>query len=182
VKRGGQQMPRAVCAAAAVVGIVTPFTASAWEADGFRAGMTLAQAMAVTLSHGEGILGRFETPGIRGGPRNAYMVQLKRKAGWDSHGPKLASGETNSGRLIFCSDVLYAYDRYLPGGFEAFVTSTEREARQRGAPTLQSFSGASMSISASWSAGSDGPSFDLEKFDGQFYFSRSHEDPSVCPK
>jgi len=140
--------------------------------------MTLAEAMAVVVSRGEGILGRYET---RGGPKNAYGVQLKSKSGWDAYGFKLKSGELHSGWLNFCSDMLYGYDRYLPGGFEAFVTNTEREARQLGAPTLRSFSGASMQIVASWSIGNDRLSFGVEKFDGEFSFSKSYEDLSRCP-
>lgn len=155
-----------------------PYSASAWEVDGFRSGMTLAEAMTVIRSHGKGVLNRFE---VRGAVKNTYSLTLKGKVGWD-YGYKLMSGELTSGSLTFCSDILYGYDRYLAGGFEGFVTNTERETGRLGNPTLQSFTGASMQISASWSTGNDRLSFGLEKFDGQFYFSQSYEDLSRCPR
>jgi hypothetical protein len=162
-----------------LVATFTPSAVSAWEADGFRSGMTLAEAMAVLISRGEGVLDRFQ---ISGGPKNAYGVQIKSKSGWGSYGVKLKGGELHGGWLLFCSDVLYGYDRFLPGGFEAFVTNAEREARRLGAPTLQSLSGASMQIIASWSMGNDRLSLGLDKFDGEFSFSRVYENLSVCPR
>lgn len=158
-----------------VVVVVIPFTASAWEADGFRSGMTLAEAMAVVVSRGEGTIHRAE---VAGGPKNSYSVILKSKSG--AYGYKLRSGELQSGLLTFCSDVLFGYDRLLPGGFEAFVTNTEREARRLGAPVLEAHS-VNMSIIASWTMGNDRQSFSVDKLEFQFNFSRSYENVSRCP-
>jgi hypothetical protein len=164
--------------AAVAVGFSIPLAAHAWEEDGFRSGMTLAEAMAVVASYGQGALNRIK---VSGGPKNAYSVTIGGKNGWNSYGYKLSSGELQTGAVHFCSDVLYGYDRLLPGGFEAFVKNTEREASRLGAATLQSFSRAPMQIVASWSLGNDSLSFGLDKFYGEFSFSRAWENLSVCP-
>src|SRR5262245_46733473 len=105
------------------VGAFIPCAANAWKADGFRSGMALAEALAILTSHGGHV--HYRSP-LRGAPKNAHAVSSK-SGSFELHG-----GAT----LTFWSDVLYGYNRDLPGGFRAFVTTTAETARRLGAPTF----------------------------------------------
>jgi hypothetical protein len=138
--------------------LLLPRAAVAWEIDGLRSGMTIAEATKAVLAQGDTIDRRME---LR--ERNdAYL--LKVTSGW----------------LSFCSDVLYAYRRFLPGGFEAFVLNTERETKRLGAPALQSIP-LQLELVASWTVGQDLLTFAVSKEHGanNFTFSRGYEDSTV---
>ena len=132
-------------------------TAVAWEADALRSGMTLAEATKTILSQGESVERKVDISGLR----NAYFLQLRN--GW----------------LGFCLDLLYSYDRFLPGGFEAFVVNAEKEERRRGAPTLRSIA-EKFEIIATWHAGEDRFALAVSKEGpNRFVFSRVYEDLAV---
>ena len=154
---------------AVIAGLLVPCIANAWEVDGLRSGMTLAEATAAVLSSGDIVDSRVGIAGADGRTvKNKYSLGVR--------------GAHRNAWLSFCSDVLYRYDRFLPGGFEAFVRSTEQEARRLDrAATLRSIS-LKMEIIASWDIGNDQLSFSAEKFEGRFNFARSYEDFSRCPE
>ena len=147
-----------VRALAFLIGFLIPVAALAWEVDGLRSGMSVAEVTKVMLARGESIDRRVEI----GGRKGAYLLSVK--SGW----------------LGFCSDALYSYSRFLPGGFVAFVVSTDREAKRLGAPTLQSIT-EKLELIATWDLGRDLYSFAISKeLDADtFTFSRSHENVTI---
>jgi hypothetical protein len=138
-----------------LIGLLTPAAALAWEIDGLRSGMTVAEVTRVMLARGESIDRRVEI----GDRKGAYLLSVK--SGW----------------LSFCSDVLYSYNRFLPGGFAAFVVNVDREAKRLGAPKLQSVT-MKLELIAYWDLGKDLYSLALSKElnSDVFTFSRDHED------
>jgi hypothetical protein len=145
-------------ALAFLIGFLIPVAALAWEIDGLRSGMTVAEVTKVMLAKGESIDRRAEI----GGRKGAYLLSVK--SGW----------------LGFCSDVLYSYNRFLPGGFVAFVVNVDREAKRLGAPKLQSIT-EKLELIASWDLGRDLYSLALSKElnTDVFTFSRDHEDTTI---
>jgi len=140
-----------------LMGIVIPSAVAAWDEDGLRSGMSESEAMNVVLSRGEKIEHRVEMADRKG----AYSLSVP------------------GARLTFCSDVLYEYTRFLPGGFEAFVQNTERVAKVLGPPLFESYAVKS-EISASWPLGEDRLSYAVSKDDDKnvFTFSRQDDDTS----
>jgi hypothetical protein len=95
--------------------------------------------------------------------RNQYLLSVK--SGW----------------LGFCSDVLFSYTRFLPGGYVAFVANTDRDAKRLGhKPSLWSIT-EKLEIVATWDLGRDLFSYAISKelSSDVFTFSRSHEDTTL---
>ena len=135
-----------------------PSLALAWEAEGLRSGMPLAEVTKIMLGRGQTLSHKV---GV-GERKNAYMIAVG--GGW----------------LQFCEDVLYGWDRVLQqAGFEAFVLFTERETQRLGQrPTLQSIS-TKFELIATWDLGRDLLSYGLSKDRDGWRFSRGHEDTSL---
>jgi hypothetical protein len=143
-----------------LLGGLAPVAAFAWEVDGLRSGMSVAEVTKVMLERGESIDRRVEN----GSLKDAYLLSFGHKSGW----------------LVFCRDVLYGYNRFLPGGYEAFVVNTERAAKRLGAPTLES-SKLKLELIATWNLGRDRFSYAISKELDQnvFTFSFDHEDTEI---
>jgi hypothetical protein len=121
--------------------------------------MSVAEVTKVMLARGESIDRRAEVSDRT----NQYLLSVK--SGW----------------LGFCSDVLFSYNRFLPGGYAAFVVNTDREAKRLGhKPSLWSIT-EKLEIIATWDLGRDLYSFAVSKEldTNEFTFSRSHEDTTI---
>ena len=116
--------------AASILALLSAWPAMAFEIEGLRAGMTLAEVRAIAQR-------RQMT--LRPVPAIAGVYSLAR------------AGEEPHGTITFCGnrDALFAYTGFNVGGFDAFVRLVERETNRLGHGAY----------STSITEGTDGPTY-----------------------
>lgn len=121
-----------VVVAAAILALLAARPAMAFEVEGLRAGMTLAEARAIAQRRQMTLR---PVPAITG----VYSVAR--------------AGEEPHGTITFCGnrDALFAYTGFNVGGFDAFVRMVERETGRLGQGAY----------STSITEGTDGPIYEM---------------------
>ena len=119
-----------------VMALIATNPVAAWEIDGFRAGMTLAEAQASAARS------RITLKPVQGMPGSFLVSRL----GAEAHAS-----------IGFCKDqtILFSYSGFNVGGFDAFVRMVEREERrlgqgQYGVYSSETNQGALHQIKVSW--------------------------------
>lgn len=138
--------------------LIASSSAAAWEVDGLRSGMALAEATKVALARGVTLKNH-----VRTDRKDAYFVA------------------TSNGWLAFCRDVLYGYEKVHPGGFETFVMELEKEqSSRRVRPTLTGIA-VKFELLAVWDDGDQRVTLGLSRnySTKEFLFSKSYDDAVV---